>query len=79
MYRDPRLIVKLEARCHTYEDALKLQSMLADFVSNNELAGEHIDECEILYVNPITDRPAQNAEKIAKKIYDSIEDLDITS
>jgi len=77
MYRDPRLTVKLEAICHTYEDALKLQAMLSDFVSNNELAGEHIVQCEIHYVNPILDRPTQNAEEIAKRLYDEIEDLNL--
>ena len=73
MYRDPKLIVKLEARCHTYEDALKLQAMLSDFVSNDLLAGEHIEECEIHYVVPL------ESEEIAKRLYDAIEDLDITS
>ena len=73
MYRDPKLIVKLEARCHTYEDALKLQAMLSDFVGNNELAGEHISECEIHYVVPL------ECEKIAKRLYEAFEDLDITS
>ena len=69
MYRDPKLIVTLKARCHTYSDALKLQAMLSDFVSNNELAGEHIDECEILYVMPL------ESEEIAKNLYDEIENL----
>ena len=77
MYQDPKLIVKLEARCHTYEDALKLQAMLSDFVSNNELAGEHIDECEILYVMPL--ETEQTTEEVVKKLYNDIEDLDITS
>ena len=69
MYRDPKLIVKLEARCHTYEDALKLQAMLSDFVGNNLLAGEHISECEIHYVMPL------ESEEIAKRLYDEIENL----
>ena len=73
MYRDPKLIVKLEARCHTYEDALKLQAMLSDFVSNNELAGEHIDECEILYVMPL------ECEEITKRLYEEIEKIETYS
>ena len=77
MYRDPKLIVKLEARCHSYEDALKLQSMLSDFVSCNQLAGEHIDECEILYVMPL--ETGQTTEEVVKKLYNEIEDLEITS
>ena len=77
MYRDPKLIVKLEARCHTYSDALKLQAMLSDFVSNNELAGEHISECEIFYVVPL--EIEQTTEEVVKKLYNEIEDLDITS
>jgi len=76
MYKDPRLMVKLEARCHTYKDALKLQSILSDLVSNNDLAGEHIEECEILYVNPL-ELDGPDNEKIAKKLYDEIEDLEV--
>ena len=73
MYRDPKLIVKLEARCHTYEDALKLQAMLSDFVGNNQLAGEHIEECEILYVMPL------ESEEIAKRLYEEIENIETYS
>lgn len=78
MYRDPKLIVKLEARCHSYEDALKLQSMLSDFVSCNELAGEHIDECEIFYVMPLEmDGPTN--EEIAERLYEEIENIESTA
>jgi len=70
----PASRVKLEARCHTYEDALKLQAILSDLVSDSELAGQHIDECEILYVNPLKLDGPDN-EKIAKAIYDEIENL----
>ena len=77
MYRDPKLIVKLEARCHTYEDALKLQAMLSDFVSNNELAGEHIDECEILYVMPL--EIEHTTEEIVKKLYEEIENIEASA
>ena len=69
MYRDPKLIVKLEARCHTYSDALKLQAMLSDFISNDQLAGEHISECEIFYVVPL------ECEEVAKRLYNEIENL----
>ena len=46
------LKVTLEAECHTYEDALQLQAMLTDFVTNEKLAGEHISYAEIDYVEP---------------------------
>ena len=46
------LMVTLEAECHTYEDALELQSMLTDFITNEKLAGEHISYAEIDYVEP---------------------------
>ena len=45
-------MVTLEAECHTYEDALELQSMLTDFITNEKLAGEHISYAEIDYVEP---------------------------
>ena len=77
MYRDPKLIVRLEARCHSYEDALRLQAMLSDFVSNDLLAGEHIEECEIHYVMPL--EIEHTTEEVVKKLYNEIEDLDITS
>ena len=77
MYRDPKLIIKLEARCHTYEDALKLQSMLADLVSNNDLAGEYIEECSIFYINPLNHDVLTN-EKIIT-VHDEIEELEIAS
>ena len=77
MYQDPKLIVTLKARCHTYSDALKLQAMLSDFVGSNDLAGEHIEECEILYVMPL--EIEHTTEEVVKKLYNEIEDLDITS
>lgn len=52
MNQEQKLIVKLEARCYTWADALKLQDMLGDIVSNNELAGEFIEESSIHFVDP---------------------------
>ena len=49
--RNP-LLVTLEAHCKTYADALKLQAMISDFITNEELAGEHIQYAEIHYVDP---------------------------
>ena len=77
MYRDPKLIVKLEARCHTYSDALKLQAMLSDFISNDQLAGEHISECEIFYVMPL--EIEQTTEEIVEKLYEEIENIEASA
>ena len=46
------LKVTLEAECHTYKDALALQSMLTDVVAKEEFAGEYISYAEIDYVEP---------------------------
>ena len=52
MKQDPKLIVTLEARCYSWEHALKLQELLGEIVSNNDLAGKHLEECTIHYVDP---------------------------
>ena len=48
--KDP-LVVKLEAKCHTHKQALELESILSDLISNNDLAGELVSECHISYTS----------------------------
>ena len=48
--KDP-LVVSLEARCYTHKQALELESMLTDLISNNDLAGELVSEAHISYTS----------------------------
>lgn len=49
---DPKLIVKLEAICYSWKDALKFVDVLQDITTKKEFAGELIEECSIFYVDP---------------------------
>lgn len=61
---DPKLIVTLEARCYSWEDALKFQDMLQDIITKKEFAGDWVDECSICYVDPSeVDEPTYSEAK----------------